>query len=87
LGSPHTPSGYVWPLGLAVQGLTARDPREREELLALLADTDAGTGWLHEAFHADHPERCTRPWFAWANSLFAEFVEQSLGHESQEEAT
>ncbi|MEI8095987.1 MAG: glycoside hydrolase family 125 protein [Spirochaetales bacterium] len=78
LGSPHTPPDYIWPLGLSVQGLTAAEPAERDELLALLARTDADTGWLHEGFHADHPERYTRPWFAWANSLFAEFVERSL---------
>ena len=36
--------------------------------------TDAGTGLMHESFHKDDPARYTRPWFAWANALFAEFV-------------
>jgi meiotically up-regulated gene 157 (Mug157) protein len=40
----------------------------------MLMETDAGTGYMHEGFHADDPEQYTRPWFAWANSLFAELV-------------
>ena len=27
---------------------------------------------MHESFHVDDPGTFTRPWFAWANSLFAE---------------
>jgi meiotically up-regulated gene 157 (Mug157) protein len=29
---------------------------------------------MHESFHPDDPSRFSRPWFAWANSLFAQFV-------------
>ncbi len=75
IGSPHTPVPYVWPLGLSMEGLTAG--RERAlELLRVLRDTDGGTGYLHESFDPDDPRRYTRPWFAWANSLFAELVLQ-----------
>jgi meiotically up-regulated gene 157 (Mug157) protein len=35
---------------------------------------DADTGYMHEGFHPDDPTRYTRAWFAWANSLFSEFV-------------
>jgi meiotically up-regulated gene 157 (Mug157) protein len=80
LGSPHTPPGYVWHLGLAMQGLTA-PTAEREAVLAQLVATDAGTGLMHEGFDSDDPTRFTRPWFAWANSLFAEFVEHCLDSE------
>ena len=31
-------------------------------------------GLMHEGFHKDDPEHFTRAWFAWANSIFAEFV-------------
>ena len=41
--------------------------------------TDAGTGLMHEGFHKDDPARFTRPWFAWANSMFAEFVMRVAG--------
>ncbi len=29
---------------------------------------------MHESFDADDPARSTRPWFAWANTLFGELV-------------
>jgi meiotically up-regulated gene 157 (Mug157) protein len=47
---------------------------ERLSLLETLICTDAGTGLMHESFHQDDPTVFTREWFAWANSLFAEFV-------------
>ncbi|SBT65767.1 hypothetical protein GA0070622_2774 [Micromonospora sediminicola] len=73
IGSPHQgDASRVWPIALAMQGLTATDPAEREALLATLAACDADTGLMHEEFHVDDPADYTRPWFAWANSLFAE---------------
>jgi uncharacterized protein len=74
LGSPHTPSDYIWPIALCMQGLTASSRQEKLGLLETLLSTDAGTGLMHESFHKDDPSKFTRPWFAWANSLFAEFV-------------
>ncbi|GCE08765.1 glycosyl hydrolase [Dictyobacter aurantiacus] len=74
IGSPHTPHGYIWPIALSMQGLTATDEREVLELVQMLVDTTAGTGYMHESFHPDEPERYTRSWFAWANSLFGEFI-------------
>jgi hypothetical protein len=29
---------------------------------------------MHESFHKDDPKKFTRKWFAWANSVFGEFV-------------
>jgi meiotically up-regulated gene 157 (Mug157) protein len=46
----------------------------RDELIDMLERTDADTGYMHEGFHPDDPTRYTRAWFAWANSLFSEFV-------------
>jgi uncharacterized protein len=74
IGSPHTPAGYIWHIALTMQGLTATDPAERERILELLERTDAGTDLMHEGFLADDPTQYTRPWFAWANSLFSELV-------------
>ena len=74
VGSPHTPGGLVWPIALAMQGLTSTDPVEQQRLLETLATTTAGTHYMHESFHPDAPDHFTRPWFAWANSLFAEFL-------------
>lgn len=79
VGSPHTPPGYVWPIALAMQGLTAVGEAEKLEMLRLLETTDAGTLWMHESFNADDPRRFTRPWFSWANALFCEFVLHCCG--------
>lgn len=74
IGSPHTPPDYIWHIALSMQGLTSTDPDECRMLLDLFERTDAGTGYMHEGFHKDDPEKFTRPWFAWSNSLFSEFV-------------
>jgi len=39
-----------------------------------LKSTDAGTGFMHEAFDKDNAGVYTREWFAWANSLFGELI-------------
>jgi meiotically up-regulated gene 157 (Mug157) protein len=72
VGSPHTPARYVWPIALCMQALTASSREEAVRLYRTLVSTDAGTGQMHESFDVDDPSRFTRPWFAWANSLFAE---------------
>ncbi|HEY0827361.1 MAG TPA: glycoside hydrolase family 125 protein [Bacilli bacterium] len=74
IGSPHTPEQYIWPISLAVQGLTATELSEKKHILQLLMQTDAGTNCMHEGFLADDPSQFTRPWFSWANALFSEFV-------------
>jgi uncharacterized protein len=79
VGSPHTPHRQAWPIGISMQALTASDPAEVERLLSSLASTTAGTGLMHESFDVDDPSRFTRPWFGWANSLFAEAVLRWIG--------
>ena len=78
IGSPHTPVDYIWPIALCMQGLTSRDGEEIRGLLSTLESIDAGTGLMHEGVHKDDPQQYTRAWFAWANSLFSEFVEYAL---------
>jgi uncharacterized protein len=74
IGSPHTPHQYIWPIALCMQGLTSTSKQEKLSLLDCLLNCDAATGLMHESFYKDDPYQFTRPWFAWANSLFAEFV-------------
>lgn len=74
IGSPHTPPDFIWHVSLAMQGLTSNNDDEINYLLDMFETTTAGTGLMHEGFHKDAPEKFTRSWFAWANSIFAEFV-------------
>ncbi|MGP4039767.1 glycoside hydrolase family 125 protein [Gracilibacillus sp. D59] len=74
VGSPHTPSQYVWHIALAIQGLTTKSETEKEQLLTIFENTDAGTGYMHEGFHVDDPTKFTRKWFSWANAMYCEFI-------------
>ena len=74
VGSPHTPEGYIWPIALCVQAMTSSDDAEVAAILRMLMTTHAGTSFMHESFDPDAPEKFTRPWFAWANSMFGEML-------------
>ena len=78
IGSPHTPAGYIWPISLCVQGLTSQDGAEISQIVRMLENMDAGTLLMHEGVHKDDPDTYTRPWFAWANSIFSEFIEKAV---------
>ena len=74
IGSPHTPEGYVWPLSLIIQAMTSTDPEEIERCVKMVASSTGGTYYIHEGVYKDDDKIYTRPWFAWANSLFADLV-------------
>ena len=74
LGGPHVGVDMIWPLGVVIEGLTATKDSEIKQCLDTLQQTHAGTGFMHEAFHKDDPKKFTRSWFAWANTIFGEFV-------------
>jgi meiotically up-regulated gene 157 (Mug157) protein len=74
VGSPHTPPGYVWPLALAMQGLTAPNADEQLALARLIARTDNNTAAVHESFDANDPGKFTRTEFGWGDALFSELV-------------
>lgn len=78
VGSPHTPEGYIWHIALSMQGLTSLDEEEMRSVLSMLENTDGGKGYMHEGFHADDDRKYTREWFAWSNSIFAEYVEKLI---------
>lgn len=79
IGSPHTPEGYIWPIALAVEGLTTNSKKQKENLLNILINTTSGTQMMHESFNPDQPSEFTRPWFSWANMMFCELVLDYLG--------
>ena len=79
-GGPHVGMDMIWPLGLIVQGLTSTDDEEIRQCLTRLQKTHAGTGFMHEAFNKDNPNKFTRSWFAWANTIFGELVLKTFNH-------
>jgi meiotically up-regulated gene 157 (Mug157) protein len=74
IGSPHTPGNRIWPISIIMRALTSVHDEEVVQCLRMLSRTDAGTGFMHEAFDAGDPTSYSRPWFAWANSLFGELM-------------
>ncbi len=80
IGSSHTPSGYIWHIAMAVQGLTAESQEEKLAILKNMAATTGGTGVMHESFYCDDDSRYTRAWFSWANAMYAELFLDCLGY-------
>ncbi|TCP96754.1 hypothetical protein C8J46_108132 [Sphingomonas sp. PP-F2F-A104-K0414] len=74
IGGPHVGLGMIWPMSLIVRAMGSDDDATIQRCLDILKTTHAGTGVMHEAFGADDPSHFTRPWFAWANSLFGEMI-------------
>ena len=74
LGGPQVGMDMIWPLGLIMEGLTSTNDKETRDCLDTLQRTHAGTGFMHESFHKDDPKKFTRAWFAWANTIFGEFI-------------
>jgi hypothetical protein len=74
IGGPHEGLRMIWPMSIMIRALTSDDAGEISECLRWLKDTDANTGFMHEAFNQDDPAHYTRAWFAWANSLFGEMI-------------
>jgi meiotically up-regulated gene 157 (Mug157) protein len=70
----------IWPMSIMIRALTSDDSREILQCLYWLKTTDAGTGFMHEAFDQDDPSHYTRAWFAWANSLFGELIVSLTTH-------
>jgi uncharacterized protein len=74
IGGPHEGLRMIWPMSIMMYAQTSGDPAQIRQCLQWLRDTDAGTGFMHEAFDQDDPSHFTRSWFAWANTLFGELV-------------
>ncbi|MCI2243347.1 glycoside hydrolase family 125 protein [Xanthomonas sp. PPL568] len=74
VGSPHSGLGTIWPMSLMQYALASDDDAQIRQCLQWLKTTDADSGFMHEAFDKDNPSTFTRPWFAWANTLFGELI-------------
>jgi meiotically up-regulated gene 157 (Mug157) protein len=74
IGGPHIGFDMIWPMSIILKAMTSNDDSEIKHCIKMLRDTDAGTGLMHESFHKDNPEKFTRSWFAWVNTLFGELI-------------
>lgn len=74
IGSSHTPPEYIWPIALAMEGMTTTSKAEKEQILNTLVACDGGTNLMHEGFDVNNPNNYTREWFSWANMMFCELV-------------
>lgn len=74
LGSPHTPKGWVWPLGIIGAALTATTRQTIVSAIAMLDDSDTLNGLMHESINPNNPQQFTRPEFGWANAFWADLL-------------
>ena len=74
IGGPHEGFDYAWPMSIMMKAFTSQDDNEIRQCIQMILDTDAGTGFIHEAFHKDDAKKYTRSWFAWTNTLFGELI-------------
>ena len=74
IGGPHAGINMIWPLSIIIRGLTSTDDKEIKLCVQLLKNSHGDTGFMHESFHKDDAKKFTRSWFAWANTLFGEFL-------------
>ena len=74
IGGPHIGYDMIWPMSLIMKAMTSNDNNEIKYCVKTLRDTDGNLGFMHESFNKDNPEKFTRSWFAWANTLFGELI-------------
>ncbi len=74
VGGPHVGMDMIWPMSITMRGLTSTNDSEIKECIKMLKKTHGDTGFMHETFHKDDPKNFSRSWFAWANTLFGEFL-------------
>jgi hypothetical protein len=74
IGGPHVGLDMIWPMSIIMLGLTSTDEKEIKQCIAALKSSHGETGFMHETFHKDNSKDFSRSWFAWANTLFGEFL-------------
>ncbi|PID88538.1 MAG: hypothetical protein CSB03_00840 [Bacteroidia bacterium] len=80
IGGPHIGTyDRIWPMSIIMRAMTSRDDEEIRQCIKTLRNTDADTGFMHETFDKDNPEKFSRKWFAWANTLFGELLVKLVG--------
>ncbi|KAH7110697.1 Six-hairpin glycosidase-like protein [Dactylonectria macrodidyma] len=74
IGGPHANATNPWPMSQISAVFGTDDDHEITERLKLIMENTSGLGLIHESINIYNSSEFTRPWFAWANSYFAEMV-------------
>lgn len=74
IGGPHIGIENAWPLSLLVQAMTSDDDDEIVTAVEAVLKANAREGLIHESVNVARVTDYTRPWFAWANSVFAQTI-------------
>ncbi|OJI99343.1 hypothetical protein ASPVEDRAFT_508645 [Aspergillus versicolor CBS 583.65] len=73
IGGPHIGLENAWPMSLLMQAQTSDSDAEIEKCINMVRDSSR-LGLVHESIDVNNIHEYTRPWFAWANSVFAQTV-------------
>ncbi|KAF2744244.1 glycoside hydrolase family 125 protein [Sporormia fimetaria CBS 119925] len=73
IGGPHIGLQHAWPMSVMVQAMTSEDDEEIKLCLEAVKNASR-LGLIHESVNVEYAGDYTRPWFAWANSVFAQLV-------------
>lgn len=73
IGGPHVGLENAWPMSLLVQAMTSDSDSEIVEAINLVRDSSL-LGLVHESINVNDVKQYTRPWFAWANSVFSQTI-------------
>jgi meiotically up-regulated gene 157 (Mug157) protein len=74
IGGPHVGEDMIWPMSQMIYALTSTLDEEIRTTILTLKSSAAGTGFMHESYFKNDARHYTRPWFAWANTLFGELI-------------
>ncbi|KAL0580537.1 hypothetical protein V5O48_001441 [Marasmius crinis-equi] len=74
VGGPHVDPWHPWPMSQISAIFGTDTDEEILNSLYLIVNNTAGLGLIHESQSIYNSSDYTRPWFAWANSFFAEMV-------------
>ncbi|KZP24643.1 glycoside hydrolase family 125 protein [Athelia psychrophila] len=74
IGGPHVDVQHPWPMSRITDIFSTDNDTEILQSLYLIANNTDGLGLIHESQSITNQSDWTRPWFAWANSYFAEMI-------------
>ncbi|KAH8429453.1 glycoside hydrolase family 125 protein [Aspergillus melleus] len=73
IGGPHIGLQNAWPMSLLIQAMTSDSDAEITESINLVRNSSL-LGLVHESINVNNIKDYSRPWFAWANSVFAQTI-------------